>query len=212
MTISHKEVVMPKQTFLNLSKDKQEKVLFAAMDALRHAHYNKITIDQIVKLANIPKGSFYQYFSNKDDLYIYIFSNYGDMKKETLELLKMNPGNIDLKDYLCQLIIHGQDFESELDDDHMLKHKFYKECPQSVKYSIMSEAIPKGISLIKEVLIKYQVIGAIRNDISIDIASYLIVMAIVNLEEYPFVDISDISVAIEDVFQIFVYGISQQGD
>ncbi len=34
--------------------------------------YKKRQLQNIVKLAEIPRGSFYQYFENKEDLYFFI--------------------------------------------------------------------------------------------------------------------------------------------
>ena len=59
---------MPKSTFYNLPKEKQDKVLEAARKEFFRAEDDEILIKNIVADAKIPRGSFYQYFESKEDL------------------------------------------------------------------------------------------------------------------------------------------------
>jgi AcrR family transcriptional regulator len=65
---------MPKQTFFNLPKEKRDRIIAAAKEVFSKNSYEEASINQIVKLAQIPRGSFYQYFADKDDLYGYLSS------------------------------------------------------------------------------------------------------------------------------------------
>lgn len=62
---------MPKETFFNLSEDKQEKVLRAAINEFVNSGYEKGNIGEIAKKAGVAKGSMYQYFENKKELFSY---------------------------------------------------------------------------------------------------------------------------------------------
>lgn len=63
---------MPKETFLKLSKEKQQKVINAAKKEFARVPIENVSIKNIVEEADIARGSFYQYFENKEDLLIYI--------------------------------------------------------------------------------------------------------------------------------------------
>ena len=63
---------MPKETFLKLSKEKQQKVINAAKKEFARVPIENASIKKIVEEADIARGSFYQYFENKEDLLIYI--------------------------------------------------------------------------------------------------------------------------------------------
>jgi len=63
---------MPKQTFLNLPDDKQKRILECAIDEFAEKGYRAASISCIVKTAGIAKGSFYQYFEDKEDLYGFV--------------------------------------------------------------------------------------------------------------------------------------------
>ena len=63
---------MPKETFLKLSKEKQQKVIKAAKKEFARVPIENVSIKNIVEEADIARGSFYQYFESKEDLLIYI--------------------------------------------------------------------------------------------------------------------------------------------
>lgn len=63
---------MPKSTFFNLPEEKRERVIEAAIDEFAKRSYHKARITAIADKAGIAKGSFYQYFEDKKDLFKYI--------------------------------------------------------------------------------------------------------------------------------------------
>lgn len=63
---------MPKSTFFNLSDDKKQRIFDAAVQEFSTRRFSEASINQIVKNAGIPKGSFYQYFADKEDIYLYV--------------------------------------------------------------------------------------------------------------------------------------------
>ncbi len=65
---------MPQPTFYSLPKLKRSKVFEAGFKEFSSYNYNNASINRIVKDAFIPKGSFYQYFFDKDDFYWYIIN------------------------------------------------------------------------------------------------------------------------------------------
>lgn len=62
---------MPTQTFFNLPIDKQKRLLDAASTEFSRVPLTEASINNIIKLAEILRGSFYQYFKDKEDLYYY---------------------------------------------------------------------------------------------------------------------------------------------
>ena len=60
---------MPSQTFLNLDSKKQQKLLDAAMEEFSTVRYTEASVNHIIQQAGIPRGSFYMYFVDKDDLF-----------------------------------------------------------------------------------------------------------------------------------------------
>lgn len=63
---------MPKQTFLNLPDEKRNAFIEIALDEFSNKDYNSASISKIVEKAGIAKGSLYQYFEDKKDLFLYL--------------------------------------------------------------------------------------------------------------------------------------------
>ena len=66
---------MPKQTFYNLPPSKRESIFNAAILEFSQVLFSEASINRIIKTADIPRGSFYQYFDDKEDLFSFVISN-----------------------------------------------------------------------------------------------------------------------------------------
>ncbi len=60
---------MPKETFFRLPQARRERLVDEAIVEFAERSYVEASLSQIAKRARIPKGSFYQYFDDKLDLY-----------------------------------------------------------------------------------------------------------------------------------------------
>ncbi|GEK90416.1 TetR/AcrR family transcriptional regulator [Alkalibacterium kapii] len=67
---------MPTQTFFNLPEDKRERLIAGAMKEFSSKSLNDACISNIVKNAKISRGSFYQYFEDKKDLYFFLIGKF----------------------------------------------------------------------------------------------------------------------------------------
>ena len=67
---------MPTSTFFNLPPPKREKLLRAAVAEFARRPCGEVSINRIIQAAEIPRGSFYQYFSDKTDLFRYVLHGY----------------------------------------------------------------------------------------------------------------------------------------
>ncbi len=73
---------MPKETFFNLPEEKRQRVIDAAIDEFSQRSFHDARITAIVDAAGIAKGSFYQYFEDKKDLFKYIIGLAAEKKIE----------------------------------------------------------------------------------------------------------------------------------
>ncbi len=83
------------ETFLRLPEEKRRRFLDAAWEEFTSARFTDVSINQIVRRAGIPRGSFYQYFAGKDELLAYLLEevrNY--VKEEYRRVLKANGGDM----------------------------------------------------------------------------------------------------------------------
>lgn len=60
---------MPKTTFLNLNKDKSEKVTNILLDIFYDKNVSQVTVSEIVEALEMSRGAFYKYFVDIYDAY-----------------------------------------------------------------------------------------------------------------------------------------------
>ena len=86
---------MPKSTFYNLNNEKREKIEKALKKEFSENTFEKASISNIIEEANIPRGSFYQYFEDKENALKHIIESFLEEEKEEIkELLIKNEGDI----------------------------------------------------------------------------------------------------------------------
>lgn len=65
---------MPTQTFFNLPEEKQRRILDAAIKEFSQRGVEEGNLANIIRDAGISRGSLYQYFDSKAELYAYLFT------------------------------------------------------------------------------------------------------------------------------------------
>ncbi len=85
---------MPKKTFLNLNSAKKQRIIEASLSEFAEHTFNEVKLSNIIKSSNIPRGSFYQYFEDKLDLFKYIFDLIAQEKMKFMADLLPNPENM----------------------------------------------------------------------------------------------------------------------
>ncbi len=75
---------MPTQTFFRLPEEKRERLTGAAWEEFMSVPFAHASINRIVRAAQIPRGSFYQYFEGKEDLFFYLL---GSLREEAFGLM-----------------------------------------------------------------------------------------------------------------------------
>jgi AcrR family transcriptional regulator len=102
---------MPKPTFANLPEEKRSQILELAIEEFAAHDYKNASISNIVARAGIAKGSLYQYFEDKRDLYLYLIQLAGEEKKQFLRQHPPPDPNMNLFDFLRWLMREGTRFE-----------------------------------------------------------------------------------------------------
>ncbi|MEG0813028.1 MAG: TetR/AcrR family transcriptional regulator [Clostridium sp.] len=86
---------MPLERFYRLSEEKQKAIHHAAMKEFARVPIDKVSINKIIKEADISRGSFYTYFEDKWDILHYIFEDgQKQMNRFCIDNLEENQGNV----------------------------------------------------------------------------------------------------------------------
>ena len=76
---------MPSKTFFHLPAEKRERLLLAAEEKFARVPYAEASINRMIRAAGIPRGSFYMYFRDKEELFHYLLKRYQDGLLQRLE-------------------------------------------------------------------------------------------------------------------------------
>ncbi len=165
---------MPKQTFFNLPEEKREQVFRAAVAEFAAYPYPAASINRIVTRAGIAKGSFYQYFDDKGDLFMYCLRRIGEEKLAYLAPVLQEAERIPFFDLLHELFLQGIRFAEEHPEyaaigSRLLASKGTAIFEEAVRYSLEEgEAFFKGI--LEEAVQR----GEVRADIDVSFTTYLL--------------------------------------
>ena len=107
---------MPKDTFFHLKEEKREKIEKALINEFSKGSLEKASISNIVAEAKIPRGSFYQYFENKEDAIKYVVHKYSKIEKNKLsDFLEETNGDI----FEASLKIYDYMVEKATDNENL---------------------------------------------------------------------------------------------
>lgn len=91
------------ETFLRLPEEKRGRFLEAAWGEFTRVKFADVSINQIVRHAGIPRGSFYQYFADKEDLFAYLLE---DVQRHVVQILRELLGRMDGDIFQVQLALY----------------------------------------------------------------------------------------------------------
>lgn len=155
---------MPKETFLRLKPEKKQRIIDATIKELSEHPFEHVNLANIIRDAGIARGSFYQYFEDKEDLYAYFSTYIGQKKSEVLmdlfDLTKPIPFIKRLKELFLRGFVFAKTYpDLVLAGYNMTQSAMFRDSP------IYQQAYQQGITFF-EMLIKIdQDQGIIRNDL-----------------------------------------------
>lgn len=114
---------MPTSTFFNLNKDKREKIINAVKEEFKRRSLIDMSVKNIVEKSGIARGSFYQYFTSREDLIQYILEQeFNEEKSRFILLLKENNCNIFEASYQYLQDMIEENIQSRNYYDHLYKY------------------------------------------------------------------------------------------
>jgi AcrR family transcriptional regulator len=97
-------------TFQQLDKRKQNRILSAALSEFSHRGYAGASINTIVEKVGIAKGSIFNYFSDKEGLFVFVFQQSLERVKDHLRKVLVDTADDDLFTRIEKSLLAGVDF------------------------------------------------------------------------------------------------------
>jgi AcrR family transcriptional regulator len=202
---------VPKETFFNISKEKQGRIISAAVNEFAEYRFSEAKLSRIIKDSKIPRGSFYQYFEDKRDIYIFLFERIRDRKLEYMADLLPNPEKTPFLVLFKELYIRGLKFAMDnpryvLISSHLVHSRG----------DIFKELMGDNLAIAKNFYVNYietdKKLGRIRNDVDSELLADLIIdattaIAVDQIRENVELDVEKMTKRIDGMLQILQKGI-----
>lgn len=173
-------VFIPTLTFKNLKEEKKKRILDAAIDEFAVRRFQDAKLSNIIKNAKIPRGSFYQYFKDKLDLYKYVFDKIGEHKLSYLTEDLKNPHKLAFFDLFRELYKTGLKFA--YDNPKYMKITSLLLASKDVIYQeVFENNISVAIDFYKMMIIRDQEEGRMDKGIDPDTLAELVINMTMNV-------------------------------
>lgn len=172
---------MPKSTFFKLTEEKQENLINAAIYEFSRSSFDEVKISNIIKKAKIPRSSFYDYFDDKEDLFLHLLSIVKETK-QTYMAPYLQKKSFSFFERFRELLTAGAFFAAEHPEYEKIANKLYEN--KQLMHDLLGENQQSVVS-IYEGLIE---IGKESGELKPDIDSKFISECIYHLSANLFVN------------------------
>ncbi len=174
---------MPRQTFFKLKEEKKEAITQAFLFEFSHHSFEDASITAVVKKLRIAKGSIYQYFEDKLDLFLYLKEESEQTKMQYIMHLNREDYS-DFWSYYRELYVQGIKFDKE----HPLKSRFL----YHINFLISSPAIKelakswkeKALMMMQQMIQKEIEEGHFRKDLPLLSMAHFLYTISISMGEY----------------------------
>ncbi len=174
--------------FQNLSPEKREKIFTAAAEEFAEHGYRKASVNSIVKIAGISKGSLFQYFSTKRNLFDGLVDLASDHVKIYLRTVREETRELGFFDRLDRFIRSGFEFI----DKRPALSRIYFHLLQSGDSPFGLERIVdlrrRGEGFLFELLSEAQKKGELRKDLDTEKLAFILNSLLENLLRSYYLD------------------------
>lgn len=178
----HQVTFMPKQTFYNLKAEKRKRITNAFLREFAVQSYDDASLTDVVHELGIAKGSMYQYFEDKLDLYLYLIQEATAVKMQYVGAVQRE----DHPDYWSfYKTLFEQGFQFDRDEplySHFLHNLGENLNSPSVKH-LYDDMMQQAVAAFEE-MVKYEIkAGHFRKDISIPSMAFTLYKLGVSIQE-----------------------------
>jgi AcrR family transcriptional regulator len=161
---------MPKETFFNLPTEKRQRIIDLALAEFAEKDYDTASISRIVAQAGIAKGSFYQYFENKEDLYTYLLTLGSEAKAQ---FLGSNPPDSQMGTFAYIRWLSAAGIKFELSRPMLSQIGYRAARSGALPPDLQEQARVGAVTFFRQLVEKGQAKGDINPEIDPELAAFL---------------------------------------
>ena len=185
--------IVPNQSFFNLSEDKRNLITSVALEEFSTANYDTASINQICRKSDIAKGSLYQYFTDKLDLYAYVMTLAIEAKITFFSAILDQFKTLTLMEQIHLLFMKGIEFAKDYPQYAALGEQFSRENNEAAKSAVIKEGEKQSESLFIQMIEHVKSKGEIDSDVDTFALSMMLQSLNKAVNEYMLNKFGDIS-------------------
>ncbi|MBI9009303.1 MAG: TetR/AcrR family transcriptional regulator [Tenericutes bacterium] len=206
---------IPKKTFINLDKEKQNRIIECAFDEFATTDFSHAKLSNIIKNAKIPRGSLYQYFEDKTDLYLYLIDLTAKEKMEYMKDDFNNPMDLPFLDLFKKMYISGIQFAANNPKmvsmfSHLLANK------GEIFDKVMKNNFDVALDIYCKMIDRDKSLGRIRKSIDTKVLAQLVIDMTINVsvnemsDSKESFDFDKMYQKIEQIVNIIEHGVTEE--
>lgn len=175
---------MPFETFYNLPLEKQNRIIEAAIAEFAGKGYKRASIESIAKGAGVAKGSMYQYFENKKELYFYLIDIAIQMRTNFMsgQINQRQDGSF--FNLLENMLISGVEYARKYPDYYHIYHDISMATTEEIQNEIKGKVNCTGGSCYITYIKEAAETGELRKDLSVELAAFVVFTIINEFNQY----------------------------
>ncbi len=174
--------IMPKKTFFNLKPEKREAITDAFLREFALKTFDEASISEVVKTLGIAKGSIYQYFDDKLDLFIYLIGACSAVKRKYTDAVSRHDFP-DFWSFFRELYLRGYQFDEENPLESHFLHKLSQNLNSPSVKKLYEEMLSQIVSGFEAMVQQEMERGRFRNDISLQTQGFALYKLGVSIQE-----------------------------
>ncbi|SHH33342.1 TetR/AcrR family transcriptional regulator [Clostridium grantii] len=156
---------MPKEIFFNLPDEKRENIEEAIITEFENYNYELASTNRIIVNCGISKGSLYQYFEDKKDMYKYLMEKITNEKMKYMSPIMMNPEGYDFFTIVREMYISGLKFVEDHPRFVAIGNRLVKDTTQPIYQEIIGDSSSIANNIFESLLKQAFERGEIRGNI-----------------------------------------------
>lgn len=184
---------MPKSAFFNLSEERRNLIISVVFEEFSSANYDAASINHICKKSNIAKGSFYQYFIDKLDLYVYIMTLAVEAKITFFATIVDQFKTLTLQEQIRLLFVKSIEFAKINPQLAALGERFSIENNETAKLAVIKEGDKQSEALFNQMIDHAKIKGEVNCNVDTFALSMMLQSLYRSVNEYMLNKFGDIS-------------------
>lgn len=173
---------MPKETFHRLAPAKKQRIIDAFLREFAIKSYDDASLSSVVKQLGIAKGSVYQYFENKQDLFLFLAMESSKVKMQYVDSVKRE-NFTDYWTYLRALYEAGLSFDREHPTESHFLHSIEKNINSPSIKELHDMWLKQTVEAFVQ-MVQHEVdLGLFRNDIDVKQMGFFLYKSLLSIND-----------------------------